>query len=266
MKKLTILPFVISMFVACSARNIKIHNPANPNEQKKFSIFAFALFKKAPSLFGEFAMPFNITNIELSEVLTVDEKNKKVGVTPFYPEKTIEVQEGDNKAIYGQVSNLEKYYAMLLKDEKKKYCITKVTWTRQDTVSCGPNCTRTITTTYNRYPNPYQSFKAFPIQAEPGKISFKGIVEMKEAEIQEDDPENPPFKFFEFVFLTKKWKKTLINPVIDFSWNDLKKEYFLNKEDTDPSSAKKRFLTKFIERQATGFWKEESEKELAKIK
>lgn len=255
------------MLVACSAKNIKLYNPANQIDARKQSVIGFGLFRRVPSLlFSDSAMSFGISNIELSEVVSVDDKNKKVATTLFIPEKPIEVKEGDKKVYYGQTPNLENYFTLLIRDVNKKYCISKITWTESRTYSCGPGCQRTQTIIFNRYPNPYQSFKALPIQSEPGKIVFKGITEMQDADTTEEDPETAPYKFYDLILFKKKWKKTVLNPTSDFELKNLKKYYFLNKEDTDPSSAKKRFFTSIIERQGSGYWKEEATKELAKLK
>jgi len=250
------------IFTQCATEKIRMHNPATPTEVRKQSVVGFGLYRKYTDglIPIEHALVFTRQHISISEVVSIDEKNKTVVTKPATDIMQVTTeQEGDKTVRYGMAPNLDPFFTFLIPYIRKKYCVTRVTW---EGIGCGGKCRVRVW----RTPNPYQSFKALPLAGTPGKIVFKGLYRMDELNTTEDDPEK--YKFYEMVLLKKKWKK---NMMVKTEESDYKKQYIRSnynryESDTDAASVPRNFFIQISERQESGYWKDQADQALSQLK
>ncbi len=269
MKSKLSLTVIFFFIFNCEPKNYRIHNPATPLESEKQAIVGFGCYRLTSGLFGKGAEIG--PRITLVEVISVDDKNKKLVTAPFEYENPSEVKEGSETIYYTNKITMKNFYVMLLLDAKKKYAIQSITWTE----SCGQKCTYSVTKNFTLY----DSFKALPIQAKANEINFRGVHQVSIVETSDDDPDglnDPTTELGEILkktFSSYKKKKAILNiaeeEITKNELDELKKDFYdqkiFYKGKLEPKWAEEKFLKEFIVNQKDGYWKVKAEAKLAKM-
>lgn len=218
---------------------------AEPADQR-MGIVAFVLYLHDPKPSGlmarEYAM--SLDYITIAEVVSVDDAKHRVQLKPLtLPQRIMGEKDEPNKIqyYYGHYAGLGACFVYAFTDPTKSYVVQSGGARRGDT-----------TTSFST--GPYRSFKALPIQSEPGKIKFLGVhrvsVVIKREGILSDD------------------KGVRIEPdngtLLRLSDAEMNKQVFGFEARTD-TGAEISFLREFIKLQRKGYWHDQAEARLKQL-
>ncbi|BDA77153.1 hypothetical protein LPTSP3_g00830 [Leptospira kobayashii] len=248
-------------FLNCKSKDLRLYDPANNNEQKRHSIFAFGQYRFYNKfLFGSTADLYG--NFEIVEVISVDHEGKKLITSPVIPEEPFEVKNGEDSVFLSNFIEFDGYQTYLFINPEKKYALKNITYS----MPCGSDCTRNIQMKFNLY----DSFKVFPITAKPGNFNFAGVFKITIEETTSDDPDgtiilspDPLYNaMMESLGKFKKQKAIIIPEDGTLKKENLKNAIsalYSNPESITLKSAEEKFYTEFIKKQKAGYWKEKAQ-------
>lgn len=272
LKAICSLLLLSSLFYCVTQKNVRLADPATPEESAKQGIVAFGIYfcaiddgyLKFPEV-DFYIRCMEIRDITLVEIISIDHKNKKVETIPSTLKDEF-ILDRDNRPNYLLSREYNAIHTILLKNIEKRYAIESF----HTYVSPRPG--KKISPRLTCPLNVYESFKALPIQADAGEIKFLGIFNNGSGLIK-PNPNSPLCRFnsnfnHDFRILESDgWRTSLskgdrIMP--EHHSRYFERVYYLGRE-TKPENAELKFLRDFINVQKEGYWKIKAEERLAAL-
>jgi hypothetical protein len=245
---------ILLCFLDCTAKDVRLANPATPEEGAKQGVVAFGIYRvfKGSDLLKKLTFEKRAARdfLNIVEVTSVNDVNR----TATFLNKPVVNDDSD----FSQTKkvNLNLFYRIIIPDSNKKYAIESLTYID----SCGKNCIRTITCPFDIY----ESFKKIPIQITSANIQFLGIQQIDFMKASENEigcyENNKEIKKGGFKPIFIQGEDSIKTEVISY----LAESYYFAQR-VEPKNAELKFLRDFIDIQKEGDWKIKAEERLAAL-
>ncbi|HRG44910.1 MAG TPA: hypothetical protein PLX69_04335 [Leptospiraceae bacterium] len=266
--------FIILSFLNCTAKDVRLANPATPEEGAKQGVVAFGFYKimqdpfdlnigpgyllrtarKAASgekdAFDEpgsgLAAEVNITP-SFVEIISIDDKNKKAETVALKFNEPVPIEASNTNFFLTNFISPKNFHVIHLNSERK-YAIDSLKWI----IHCGNYCTETITCNLDVY----KSFKSNPIQATTGGIKFFGLHKIN----IEKQSENERYSFVCNINNALSTEEMAIK----YKLKNVIEAFYLGQQ-IEAKYAEIKFLRDFIDVQKEGYWRIKAEERLAAL-
>lgn len=260
----------------CTTEIVRVSNPKTDIEKKNHGIVAFGLYvynekhsNFLDALFskdkGMVVGDLGVNGVQFSEVLTKDAAKNPLNVNQYPAESPVIAEKKDSVQYYeSKTGFVSPFHLLLSVDPKKEYLITRITYSY--VINCGQNCRRTVVRDFPI--NPSQSFKAFPIKAKAGEITFGGVLMARVLPTMKSDPYgiNDDTADLTEIFSGNKVAINL-EPGDDYIQkmdSDVMKQYYYG-GSVDKKNSEKLLYDTIIKTYPDGYWKTLAEKKRAAL-
>ncbi|MBW0433716.1 hypothetical protein HGB47_08815 [Leptospira yasudae] len=260
----------------CTTEIVRVSSPKTDIEKKNHGIVAFGLYvynekhsNFLDALFskdkGMVVGDLGVNGVQFSEVLTKDAAKNPLNVNQYPAESPVIAEKKDSVQYYeSKTGFVSPFHLLLSVDPKKEYLITRITYSY--VINCGQNCRRTVVRDFPI--NPSQSFKAFPIKAKAGEITFGGVLMARVLPTMKSDPYgiNDDTADLTEIFSGNKVAINL-EPGDDYIQkmdSDVMKQYYYG-GSVDKKNSEKLLYDTIIKTYPDGYWKTLAEKKRAAL-
>ncbi len=278
LKIIGILSSLLFLF-HCTAKDIRLADPATPEESAKQGVVAFGVYvygDRPYSLFREWYGYAPVVDVSLVEVTVVDNKNRKIETLPFLKTEFLKSTNDSNTDFY--VSNylrvtvnpthtnkelnirnnlpepVNPIHAFIRPNSKKEYTIESVSFeinfdNRMSKVICPLN--------------QYDSLTTLPLKPLAGKVTFLGLFRLTGTLASNEDGSCSTNTRVGFIsgnskpILNRSDESEVANRMKPYA------EYFHLENKLDPKNAELKFLRGVINVQKEGYWRIKAEERLA---
>ncbi|MCG6167146.1 hypothetical protein LFX25_05060 [Leptospira sp. FAT2] len=270
-----LLILLFLLLVNCSTEVVRVNNPKTDKDKKTYGLVAFGLYvynEKQTDLLDMFSKDkgrvFNDlgrSGVQFSEIISKDAAKNPVSVNPYPNDSPVLVEKRDSVDYFeSKVGYISPFYLLLSVDPTKEYLITRIAYSYE--ISCGQNCRKTVVQDFPL--NLAKSFKAFPIKAKAGEITFGGILMARVFPTMKDDPFGIPDDTAGLTELFSGNKVAIsLEPGEEFiqKMNSDELKQFFYGGTVDKKNAEKLFYENLIKTYQEGYWKTLAEKKRAAL-
>ena len=259
---------ILLCFQDCTAKDVRLANPATPEEGAKQGVVAFGIYfcatddgyLKFPEMDSQFSG--EIRDITLVQVISIDHKNKILDTIPVKLKDEFIANRDLHSNLVSNDGNA--IHTILVQDTKKKYAIESFrSYVPIETGYQNKRRYQLLTCPLNVY----ESFKALPIQANAGEVKFLGIFNNGDGLVK-PNPNSPLCNITNYRSLESDGWRTSITrgdkSTSKHKLDGLETLFFLGSE-IDPKNAELKFLRDFIDVQKEGYWRIKAEERLAAL-
>jgi hypothetical protein len=272
---------ILLCFLDCTAKDVRLANPATPEEGAKQGVVAFGIYvygDRPYSLFRDWYGYAHVLDVSLVEVTVVDNKKRRIETLPFLKTEFLKATKDSSMDFY--ISNylrvtvnpihtneefnirnnlpdpINPIHAFILPDSKKEYTLESVSFQ----INVDNRVSKVICPL-----NQYDSITTLPLKPLAGKVTFLGLFRLTGTLATNEDGSCSTNTRMGFMsgnskpILKKSDELEVTNKMKPYA------EWFNLENKVEPKNAELKFLRDFIDVQKEGYWRFKAEERLAAL-